>query len=246
VKFVFVLFCLIALTLPRSGLAIDLFLTPDSIQGLAGQVVTLSGEISATDLMRSFTVYFEYDTNRVDLFAPPMAGPVIAGHVGLQFNYFDHAPILPTLLEVTATVFGTDFWQGPGVLFQAQFLLRDCGDVPITAPYEPFLISAVSTYPPATFTPTAVLICDRVPQPPSQLVIYPAAPTAIRLNWDAVRFDTLNRPLLAIPVYQIERQAIQPVLGPLTVIAVTPDTFYTDSQDGTIQYNYDIRAEVTP
>jgi hypothetical protein len=216
------LFCL---TLP--ALALDFYFDPDTLQGNLGQQLTLSGRITGSAPLRSFTVYMAYDTNVIDLVPPPVAGALIAGHSGLQFNYFDHAPIHPTLLEITATIFGADLWQGPGELFQLTFELRSCADAPITAPFVPFFLDGVGSVVPVTYFPAIIGVCSRVPRSTSTLVIYPDTGTQVTLRWQAVRLDTLNRPLFALPTYRVLGQSLLPVIGPEVVITITSDTTVT-------------------
>jgi hypothetical protein len=205
--------------------ALDFYLDPDTLQGSTGGHVTLSGQITASGLMRSFTVYLAYDTNVIALVPPPVAGPVIAGHAGLQFNYFDHAPIHTDLLEVTGTIFGNALWQGPGELFHLQFELRDCADAPITAPFAPFFLDGNNNVVPTTFAPAIVGVCPRVPAAPTHLVINASAASNITLHWNAVFLDTLNRPLFNAPSYRVQAQQILPIVLPEIIVTVTADTF---------------------
>lgn len=236
------LFCVLLLSL--AGLsgpahAIDFFFEPDTAFGNIGQIIQFSGRIGESPLMRGFTVYMAYDTNRLDLYEPPHAGALIAGQQGLQFNYFDHAPFEPNLLEIGATVFGTDFWQGPGELFTMRMILRSCGDEPIIAPNAPFFVAADETYPPVTYHPAFVRICNAVPQPPNGLTIHPESnPAQINLRWWSVTQDTLGRPLFEAPVYTIYRQQVLPTLDPPLNIATVPDTFFTDPQGAGTEYLY--------
>ncbi len=236
----------IACLQPSTTWAIDVFFVPDTIAGNTGQVVQLSVQISATAPMRGFTVYMSYDTNRFDLYDAPTPGPVIAGHSGLQFNYFDHAPFLPDLLEVTGTIFGSAFWNGPGELFTLRFILRGCGDEPITAPYAPFFVAADDTYPPGVFYPALVMICDRVPQPANGLTVHPDLPGNVILRWLPVTQDTLGRPLFSPPLYAVYRQQILPSELPPVNIATVTDTFYADPFSTGTEYLYHIITESNP
>jgi hypothetical protein len=225
---------------------VNLFFVPDTSYGAVGDTITLSCQLGPTDPMRSFTIYMSYDTNRFDLNDAPTAGPVIAGHTGLQFDYFDHAPFLPTVLEVTATVFGTDFWSGPGELFTLRFILRSCGDEPILAPYPPFLITADDTYPPGHLNPALIAICPIVPQAASELVIHRNGPSSVMLNWNPVTLDTNDYPLANPPSYNVMRQQVLPTLLPPMSIAMGPDTFYIDSYDTGTVFLYYVTAQTTP
>ena len=237
----------IALLLPSTAAAIDVFFVPDTTAGDVGQVIQFSVQIEATAPMRSFTIYMSYDTNRFDLYDAPTAGPVIAGHSGLQFNYFDHASILPDLLEVTATIFGTDFWSGPGELFTVRFILRSCGSEPITAPFPPFFVAADDTYPPGTLLPALIRICPPPPpQAASNLVIYRYDPSSVILRWNPVTLDSLGNPLPEPPAYHIVRQQVLPSLLPEAILATVPDTFYVDPLDTGIEYLYHIVTEINP
>ena len=236
----------IALLLTSPAAAIDVFFVPDTVSGQVNQTVTLSVQISPTDLMRSFTIYMAYDTNRFDLYEPPTPGPVIAGHAGLQFNYFDHAPFLPNVLEVTATIFGSDFWQGPGEIFQVRFILRSCGDEPLVAPYPPFFIAADDSYPPGNFHPALVRICNVVPRPAQSLTISRFDPLSVILRWLPVTQDTSGLPLPSAPSYLVSRQQILPSVQPPVFIATVPDTFYTDPYDAGVEYLYQIITQTSP
>lgn len=220
----------------------QLYLSPDSLFSNGGDTVTVSCMIGPSELMRGYTVYLAYDTNHVDLIAPPTAGALIAGHVGLQFNYFDHVPIHPDRLEVGATVFGTDFWAGPGELFQARFRVTGCNDWPIYAPFNPFLVSATGSLPPSTLTGAAVFACERVPQSPDSLTIV-WVPAGVSLRWKPVTLDTLGRNLIVPPLYEIYRSQILPTELPFFVIGSTPATTYTDSTSSGDEHLYHVRAQ---
>lgn len=237
---------LFVLSLSRDCFGLDFFFEPDTADGDVGQIVQLSGRIGASQLMRGYTVYMEYDTNVIDLYEPPVAGSLVAGLPGLQFNYFDHAPFEPTLLEIGATVFGTSFWQGPGELFRIRLLLRNCGTESIVPPFPPFFVAADDTYPPVDYHPAIIFICPLVPQPPARLTLFRNSLQTVQLTWSAVHLDTLNHPLNTDPFYNILRWQVQPVPGPILVIGSTTDTTFADSLNGTIQYNYQVKAVVTP
>jgi len=230
----------------RPAAAIDFFFEPDTAIGSIGQVIQFSGRIGASELMRGYTVYMAYDTNRMDLYEAPLAGSLIANHQGLQFNYFDHAPFEPDVLEIGATVFGTDFWQGPGELFTLRMILRSCGDEAIAAPFAPYFVAADGSHPPVTYHPALVLICQVVPQPTNSLIIARIDPLSVLLRWLPVTQDTSGNPLPAPPIYSVVRQQVQPTLDPPVNVATVPDTFYTDPQGPGVQYIYYIITQTAP
>ncbi|HEY3294512.1 MAG TPA: hypothetical protein VGL38_03680 [bacterium] len=236
---------LAGLAFGTSAWALDLTFTPDTSTGDAGQSVWISAQLSASQPMRGFTVYMSYDTNVIDLDEPPVAGALVANRQGLQFNYFDHAAFEPTLLEVGATVFGTDFWQGPGELFRARFTLRRCGAEEIAAPYAPFFVAADGTYPTVTYHPGTVIICPGMPAMPQGLTVYPDSPSSVRLIWSAVTQSAFGQPLPSAPVYRLYRQQVQPSL-PVVLIATVPDTAYTDTHSTGIEYIYYVTAQTNP
>jgi len=119
--------------------AIELFFEPDTTVADSGQIVEFSCLIGPSDLLRGFTVYMAYDTNMIDLYEPPVPGALVANQQGLQFNYFDHAPFQPNRLEIGATIFSEDFWQGPGEIFRMRMILRTCGVESIDAPFRRLL-----------------------------------------------------------------------------------------------------------
>jgi hypothetical protein len=227
-------------------LAIDLFFTPDSANGDVGQSVLVSGNIGASALMRGFTVYMAYDTNIFDLSEPPVAGTLIANHQGLQFNYFDHPAFEPEVLEIGGTIFGTDFWQGPGELFRMRFTLRQCRIEQITAPFAPFFVAADETYPTVTFHPATIVVCPGMPVAPTGLTIFPITAAAVRLTWSSVQVNVLGNPLPAAPNYAIYRQQILPSQLPPVLIVTVADTAYTDNHDTGTAYLYRVAAQITP
>lgn len=218
-----------------------LSLSPDSLFGDSGDTVTVSCMIGASELLRGYTVYLAYDTAHVDLVAPPTAGALVAGRVGLQFNYFDHIPIYPDRLEVGATVFGTDFWAGPGELFQARFRITGCNDWGIFAPFNPFLVSAAGTLPSSSLTGATVLACDRIPQAPDSLTIFWTGSGA-NLRWTPVTLDTLGRSLLVAPLYRIQRNQQMPFVIPFAAIDSTVTTAYHDGTAAGEEHLYFIEA----
>jgi hypothetical protein len=245
-RFAGILLLLAGLLMARTACALDFFFSPDTTTGDTGQTILLSGQINASDLMRGFTVYMAYDTNALSLAAPPAAGSLIVNHQGLQFNYFDHAPFEPDVLEIGGTIFGTDFWQGPGELFQVRFTLRQCGVEQLTTPYAPFFVAADQSYPTVTFNPATVRICFFVPASPQGLTIYPNTPSSTRLVWRPVTLDFNSQPLPTAPVYNIYRQQILPSEQPDQFLVTVSDTFYTDNDflDGECVYH--VSAQTTP
>ena len=229
-----------------SARAANFYFAPDTSHGDVGQTILVSGMIDSTALMRGYTIYMTYDTNVVDLAEPPVVGSLLAGHEGLQFNYFDHAAFLPNALEITATIFGTALWQGPGELFRARFVLRQCGAPQMTAPYPPFFIAADNTYPTVTYHPPAILICSLIPAHPQDLTIYPDSSFGLRLFWNTVTQDTNGQTLPNAPAYQIYRQQMIPSPQPEVIIATVSDTSYEDStiQDG--EWIYHVSALPAP
>lgn len=205
-----------------------LWLDPDSIFANNGDTVTVQCWIGPTPPMRGFAVYLAYDTNHVDLVGAPQQGSVIQGHSGLQFGYFDHTPIIPNRLEVGGTVFSTDFWEGPGPLFSAQFRVIGCGDFSIYPAYPPDLVDGTGASPDATMLGNVVLSCERVALPPDSLTIVWAGSVA-RLRWRPVTLDTLGRLLISPPLYRIFRSEEAPLIVPFTVIDSTLSTSYDDA-----------------
>ena len=237
---------IIGLAFCPSAFALDFFFSPDTSTGNTGQTVVLSGQIGSSQLMRGFTVYMAYDTNVIDISEPPVAGSLVANQQGLQFNYFDHAPFEPQVLEIGATVFGTDFWQGPGELFRVRFALRQCGIQDITAPYAPFFVAADETYPVVTYHNGTIMICQGMPRNPEHLTVNVSSPLAITLYWSPVTRSTFGQPLPTAPVYRIYRQQLLPSVLPAEIIATVPDTFYTDPQSSGLEYIYTVTAQTNP
>ncbi len=232
------------LMLSSPGVAVDFVFQPDTSEGDVGESVWLSGQIGASELMRSFTIYLQYDTNRIDLLEPPVAGTLIAGRQGLDFRYLDHVPSEPDWLEIGATVFSTDFWAGPGELFRVRFLLRSCADVVISAPFGVAFRTSGNVYVLGTYDPPAILICDRIPASITQLTIIPA-PSSVTLRWPSVHLDTLGRPLIQTPVYLIYREPILPP-QPESLIATIPDTFFIDPFQTGDEYIYRVTVQTSP
>jgi hypothetical protein len=230
----------------RRADATDFFFEPDTASGGIGQTVLLSGRIDESVPMRGYAVYMAYDTNRIRLAEPPVPGSLIAGRQGLDFHYFDHRPFLPNALEITATVFSSDFWSGPGELFQARFLLLQCGDDSIVAPYAPFFLDSAGNVPAIGYHPAVMLICDRVPEEPTHLVIRAAPRDSVTLRWNPVAFDTLGRRLLSPVVYAIYREQVVPVVEPPSLIATVPDTVYAEPIQTGGEYLYRVTARTNP
>jgi hypothetical protein len=239
------LFAIFLLNFAVAGYAVEVYLSPDSIETNIGDTVTVGCLIGPSDLLRGYTVYLSYDTNRVKLAAPPLPGSVVSGQSGLNFSYFDHEPFFPEVLEVSATVFGDDFWQGPGDLFSARFVILECGDEPLATPYLPFIVDPGNNSVEVTVTGSLLMICERIPSPVSSLTVYPDI-GGIRLSWNPVTTDTLNRPLLLQPVYSIFRTSIiQSSLPPLMIGSVA-DTTYWDSLEPDDGYTYYIVTGPAP
>lgn len=216
--------------------ATEMYFQPDSSFGAIGDTVNLSAWITSSDTMRGFTVYLIYDTNLVELAAPPVAGSLIAGLTGLDFRYLDHVPSAPGWLEVGATIFGTSFWAGPGELFQMRMVFRGCGDVPITASFS--MRRPDGSYVPCTFNPPEFLICDRIPQAPDSLTIFSDGNTNV-LRWKSVTLDTLGRALIVPPLYRILRNQLAPAVLPYVVIDSTLSTSFIDvTINGDIEWYY--------
>jgi hypothetical protein len=224
--------------------AIELYFTPDSSFAAVGDTIQLSARITASDTLRGFSVYMVYDTNQIDLVGVPIPGPLIASRAGLDFRYADHIVSAPDWLEVGATVFSTDYWAGPGELFQMSMVMRGCGDLTMTA--ELGFRRPSGEYIPGDFTSPVFLVCDRVPADPGHVVISPLPVGVVSLRWNQVRLDTLGRPILYPVIYDLHRQQILPSMGPDLVIVSTADTTYIDPLDGTESYNYTVTAIVTP
>ncbi len=238
------LLVLLLILVSSSVYGVDFYFVQDSTYGGLGDTVTLSGRIGPSDTLRSFTIYLYNDTTLIDLVPPATAGSLIAGHSGLQFDYFDHPPNAPHRLEIGGTIFGTDFWAGPGELFQVRFVLRGCGDVPLPAdvgfrrPNGTFILG--------NYDAPVFLICDRVPASASELVIYRNNPVSMILHWGAVTQDTLGRLLLGPPEYLVYRQQIEPLLLPPVLIATVSDTFYVDPLDAADENVYHVVTQSSP
>jgi hypothetical protein len=222
--------------------AVDFFFQPDSAAGDVQDTVLFSGRIAASDTMRGFTVYLGYDTTKLK-FAGASAGSLIAGRQGLQFYAYDHTPANPDRLDIGAAVFSTDYWAGPGEIFQLRFALRGCGDVPVTAPYNPRFVAPGGSLLPWSFEPATVLACDRVPAAPVHLTISVIATDSLQLVWQPVVCDTLGRALLSPPHYGIYQQQIRPVILPPVLTDVVTDTVYRMVAPSSTECAYYITAQ---
>lgn len=222
--------------------AVDFFFQPDSATGDVADTVLFSGRIALSDTMRGFTVYLGYDTTKLK-FAGASAGSLIAGRQGLQFYAYDHTVANPDRLDIGAAVFSTDYWAGPGEIFQVRFALRDCGDVPVTAPYSPRFVAPDGSLLPWSFDPATVLACERVPAAPVHLTISVAATDSLQLVWSPVVCDTFGRALLSPPQYLIYRQQVLPVLLPPVLAASISDTAYQMTLPSSTECTYFVIAQ---
>jgi hypothetical protein len=224
--------------------AVDFFFEPDTIFATVGQTIQLSGRIAPTSPLRSFTIYMAYDTNRIDLADAPTPGALVAGRQGLNFNYLDHRPILPDLLEITATVFSRDFWSGPGDLFYARFQVRQCGVVEISAIYPPVFIDSSGAFPPVHYSSAWFVICGQVPQDPRELTAIAGSENTVTLRWNPVHQDTAGNPLFGVTDYLISREILLPNPVPPTIIAYATDTTWTDTLGTGERSTYRVIARV--
>jgi hypothetical protein len=228
------------------AMAVEFFFEPDTAMGSIGQSVLLSGKIGPSPLMRGFTVYMAYDTNIIDLAESPVAGTLIANQDGLQFNYFDHPAFEPNVLEIGATIFGNDLWQGPGELFRVRFSLRLCNVEHVSAPFAPFFVAADGSYPAVIYHPATVIVCPGTPVSPAGLTIYPNSESSVMLHWPRVRQNIAGQPLPMEPLYRINRQQILPVMLPVEVIATINDTSFRDDVSTGTEYIYHVTAQSAP
>ena len=218
--------------------AVDFMFEPDTVGGNIGETVWLSGRIGPSEAMRSFTIYLSYDTTFLRLNGAPVAGALVENKTGLDFRYLDHVPSEPDWLEIGATVFSADFWSGPGELFRIPFLLRACGDVPITAPFGIVFRNSSDQYVTGIYHNATVLICDRIPQAVNNLTIYPLSSDSVMLRWSPVTKDTLNRLLISPPSYSIFRQRIAPTYFPPESLTTVTNTFCGSSTTGNAYLYY--------
>ncbi len=219
--------------------ATELYFQPDTSSGAIGDTVNLSAWITSSDTMRGFTIYMVYDTNFVDLAAPPVPGSLLAGRSGLDFRYSDHILAAPDWLEVGATIFGTSFWAGPGELFRLRMILRDCGNITMTADFG--LRRPDGTFVAGDFNPPLFSICTAPPMAPDSLTIFWTGTSAI-LRWKAVTLDTLGFVLPQPPFYRIFRSQEMPTALPYIVIDSTFSTTAEDSLASGTEHFYYIQA----
>lgn len=245
-KSVLLLMMMAGLAQPRLAAAIELSFAPDSSFADIGQTVLLSATIGATESLRSFTVYLQYDTNLVDLSEPPVAGTLLAGHPGLDFRYLDHVPSQPNWLEIGATIFGDNLWAGPGELFRIRLIMRNCADVELAAPFGIVFRTPDGTFVTGDYNPPTIFICNRVPLPPAALTVYPSSQDTVTLRWSAVTHDTLGRLLFAAPLYRVFRQQITPILLPAINMATVSDTTFLDPHSSGRTYQYYVVAQSNP
>jgi hypothetical protein len=226
--------------------AVELRLDPDSVQADRGQTVWLSGNIGPSESMRAFTVYLDYDTTALMLGGAPVPGALIAQRNGLDFRYLDHVASEPEWLEIGGTVFSDDFWSGPGELFRIPLVLRECGDLVITAPFGIALRNVNDLFQTGTFRNGTILSCRRIPQAAREFTIVYAGNDSVLLRWRSVAFDTLSRPLLSPPSYSIFRQPGVPGSSMAESLATIPDTAYTTSLGTAVMYRYWIKVSANP
>jgi hypothetical protein len=227
-----------------SARAVDFYFSPDTAQGNVGDTVMFLGRIGPSDLMRGFTVYLGYDTNKMKLAAAPKPGSLVASRQGLSFFYYDHIPTFPDRLDIGAAVYSTDYWSGPGDLFSVRFVLRGCGDVMIADPYAPRFTAPDGTTMPWSFDSATVLICDRVPEAPEHVTIAAAASVVI-LRWDVVTTDIRGRSLLAPATYAVFRERLRPTYLPPVQIALLEGTSCADSTRSALACRYYVIARTS-
>ena len=235
-------FVLSVLVMACPAAAVDFFFQPDSATGDVADTVLFSGRIAPSDAMRGFTVYLGYDTTKLK-FAGATAGSLIAGRQGLQFYAYDHTPANPDRLDIGAAVFSTDYWAGPGEIFTVRFALRNCGDVSVTAPYQPYFVAPDGSLLPWSFEPATVLVCERVPAAPAHLTISVVDTDSLQLVWQPVVRDTLGRALLSPPHYGIYHQQIRPEILPPVLTDVVTDTVYRMVAPNSTECTYYITAQ---
>jgi len=209
-----------------SALATEMYFTPDTVNADIGDTIMFSANITASDTVRSFTVYLTYDTNEVDLVVAPTPGALLVGRPGLDFRYSDHIVAAPEWLEVGATIFGNSFWAGPGELFQFGLVVRDCGVLPITASFS--LRAPDGTFMPGTFAPPALFMCEAPPVAPDSLTIFWTGSDA-QLRWKAVTKNIFGQILTQPPMYYIFRADELSELFPFVAIDSTLSLDYLDT-----------------
>lgn len=224
----------------RAG-ATEMYFQPDTAVVALGDTVTFSAFITASDTVRSFTVYMVYDTNDVDLVGAPTPGSLITGLPGLDFRFADHIIAAPNWLEVGATVFGTTYWAGPGEVFQFSLVMRDCGVIPMTGSFS--MRRPNGAFIPGTFTPPALLVCDAAPVAPDSLTIFWTG-SAAHLRWKAVSLNEFGFPLPNPPAYVIYRAEDAPTPSPFAPIDTVAILEYVDSTGLGEQHTYYVQALV--
>lgn len=206
--------------------AAEMYFTPDTVNADIGDTIVFSANITASDTVRSFTVYLTYDTNEVDLVSAPTPGALLVGHPGLDFRYSDHIIAAPEWLEVGATIFGNSFWAGPGELFQFGLVVRECGVIPIVGSFS--LRAPDGTFMPGTFAPPALFMCEAPPVAPDSLTIFWTGSGA-QLRWKPVTENIFGQTLAQPPMYFIFRADELPELFPFAVIDSTLLIQYLDT-----------------
>ncbi len=234
-----VIFTIALSSMLTSAGATELYFLPDTSSGAIGDTVDLSAWITSSDTVRGFTIYMVYDTNYVDLAAPPVPGALLAGRPGLDFRYSDHIIAAPDWLEVGATIFGTSFWAGPGELFRMRMILRDCGNITMTASFG--LRRPDGSFIAGDFNPPVFAICTAPPMAPDSLTIFWTGTSAV-LRWKAVTLDTLGFVLPQPPLYRIFRNQEMPAVLPFVVIDSTFGTTAEDSLATGTEHLYYIEA----
>lgn len=227
--------------LANDAKATEMYFQPDTSYASIGDTILFTAYITASETVRSFTVYMTYDTNDVDLVGAPTAGTLIAGLPGLDFRYADHIIAAPAWLEVGATVFGTTYWAGPGAVFQFRLVMRECGLIPMTGSFG--MRRPDGSFIAGTFNAPELLVCDPVPQEPDSLTIYWNGADA-QLRWKPVTFSTFGFPLQSAPSYVIYRMEELPSQTPFAPIDTTTSTTYLDIAPPGEAHMYYVKAEV--
>lgn len=221
--------------------ATEMYFQPDTAYAQLGDTVSFTAYITASETVRSFTVYMTYDTNEVDLVGAPTPGALIAGLPGLDFRYADHIIAAPAWLEVGATVFGTTYWAGPGAVFQLRLVMRECGLIPMTGSFG--LRRPDGSFIPGTFSAPRLFVCDPVPQTPDSLTIFWNGSDA-QLKWKPVTLSTFGFPLPSPPSYVIYRAEELPSQLPFAPIDTTTSTIYFDIAPPGEEHLYYVKAEI--
>jgi hypothetical protein len=221
--------------------ATEMYFQPDTTYAQIGDTILFTAYITASETVRSFTVYMTYDTNDVDLAVAPTPGSLIAGLPGLDFRYADHIIAAPEWLEVGATVFGTTYWAGPGAVFQFGLVMRECGDIPMTGSFG--LRRPDGSFIAGTFTAPRLFTCDPQPENPDSLTIFWTGTDAL-LKWTPVSLSTFGYPLPSAPSYIIYRREELPTQTPYAPIDTTTATTYLDVAPPGDKHMYYIKAEI--